>query len=175
MTARAIPTLADLAAQPARVDELAPDQARILLAQLAALQAPLLARALATGDHTAAAPGPERLLTVPEAAERLSIPPSYLYELIRLGRVEACKVGPKYVRLHPATVGAIQRDGLDTALSQQYSRARDRQGAPHVAPQADPAGVRRTTGRPRQHAGAVRTRRAPDSGNGGPARAVSGG
>jgi excisionase family DNA binding protein len=172
---RSLPTLAELAAEPARVDELAPEQARALLVQLAALQAPLLARTLATGNHTAAAPAPERLLTVPEAAERLSIPRSYLYELIRLGRVEACKVGPKYVRLHPATVAAIQREGLDTALSQPYSDVRDRQGAPDVAPQADAGRIRRATGRARQHAGALRARRASDPGASGPARVVSGG
>jgi excisionase family DNA binding protein len=114
---RSLPTLADLAAQPTRVTELTADEARALLAKLATLHGPLLAQALG-GEARATDPSdPIRLLTVPEAAERLSIPRSYLYELIRLGRVPAQRIGPKYVRLHPATVAEIQRTGLDSKLS----------------------------------------------------------
>lgn len=69
------PTLADLAAQPARVDELAPEQARVLLAQLAALHAPLLARALVAGGGREA----DELLTVEVAAQRLALSPAWLY------------------------------------------------------------------------------------------------
>jgi excisionase family DNA binding protein len=77
---RALPTLADLAAQPARVDELAPDQARALLVQLAALQAPLLARALAGGRTSG---DPDELLTVDVAARRLGLSEDWLYRHAR--------------------------------------------------------------------------------------------
>src|SRR5262249_8159890 len=76
MTARTVPTLADLAAQPGRVDELAPEQARALLVQLAAVQAPLLARALA---GSGAAATTDELLTVDVAAQRLGLSSDWLY------------------------------------------------------------------------------------------------
>jgi predicted DNA-binding transcriptional regulator AlpA len=69
-------TLTDLAAQPERVNELGPEQARALLIQLAALQAPLLARALVGGR-----PGgdPDELLTVDVAARRLGLSEDWVY------------------------------------------------------------------------------------------------
>jgi len=72
---RASLTLADLAAQPARVDELAPEQARAMLAQLVTLQAPLLARALGGGGGR----DPDELLTVDVAAQRLGLSEAWLY------------------------------------------------------------------------------------------------
>jgi excisionase family DNA binding protein len=176
-TPAAVPPLAELAAHPERVNELAPDQARALLAELATLHAPLLARALAVGDGRAATTEPDRLLTVPEAAARLSIPESYLYELVRLGRVEARRIGPKYVRLHPSTVAEIQRDGLDSALSQPYSQRREGRRARSAAEEtrAHATGLRGAPRRPREHAGALRARRARDPGTGGTARDDAGG
>ena len=110
---RALPTLVDLAAHPDRVAELAPETARALLAQLASLQGPLLAQAMAAvpADRDPAA----SLLLVPQAAQRLGIESSYLYDLIRQGRVPAVRLGAKYVRVHPDVVAEIQRTGLDTA------------------------------------------------------------
>src|SRR5262249_32041438 len=72
-------TLADLAAQPARVDELAPEQARAMLAQLVTLQAPLLARALLAGGGR----DPDELLTVDAAAQRLGLSEAWLYRHAR--------------------------------------------------------------------------------------------
>jgi excisionase family DNA binding protein len=173
-----VPTLADLAGNPDRVDELAPEQARALLAQLATLQAPLLARALANGDEVVDKAGATRLLTVPEAAERLAIPASFLYELIRQGRVPAQRIGPKYVRLHPATVAEIQQRGLDGVLSVSYSPEHDGIGARRApqSPEADAGRVRGAARRPRQYAGSVRTGRDRDPGAGrapGPTAGVS--
>jgi len=71
---RALPTLADLAAHPERVEELAPEQARALLAQLATLPAPLLARALVAGGRD-----PDELLTVDVAARRLGLSEDWVY------------------------------------------------------------------------------------------------
>lgn len=86
---RALPTLADLAAHPERVDELAPEQARVLLAQLVTLQAPLLARALVGGGGR----DPDELLTVDVAAGRLGLGEGWLYRhaatlpfTVRVGR-----------------------------------------------------------------------------------------
>ena len=70
-----MPTLTDLAAQPSRVEELAPEQARALLVQLATLQAPLLARALVGGGAVPA----DRLLKIEEAAVRLGQSVDWLY------------------------------------------------------------------------------------------------
>ena len=87
----AMPTLADLAAQPERVDELPPEQARALLAQLATLQAPLLARALAGGGRGSG--DPDELLTVAVAAARLGFSKDWVYRhapklpfTVRVGR-----------------------------------------------------------------------------------------
>jgi excisionase family DNA binding protein len=85
---RALPTLADLAAHPERVDELAPEQARALLAHLVTLQVPLLARALVAGGRD-----PDELLTVDVAARRLGLSEDWLYRhaaklpfTVRVGR-----------------------------------------------------------------------------------------
>jgi len=111
-------TLEDLAAQPSRIDELTADQARGLLVTISSIQPLLISRAMVKADAGADhRDEPVRLLTVPDAAERLAIPRSFLYELIRQGRVPAQRIGPKYVRLHPATVEAIQQRGLDSTLS----------------------------------------------------------
>jgi excisionase family DNA binding protein len=125
---RSLLTLADLAARPSRVDELAPEQALGLLVAIASLQPLLMARALVPCAPKADPSEPIRLLTVPEAAERLNIPRSYLYELVRLGRVPAQRIGPKYVRLNPATVAEIQEKGLDGRIGLTYSRRRDGTG-----------------------------------------------
>jgi excisionase family DNA binding protein len=117
-------TLAELAAQPARLADLTPQQARGILVEIASLQPLLIAQALVPAGQ-ATGVEPERLLTVPDAAARLAIPASFLYELIRQGRVPAQRIGPKYVRLHPATVAEIQQKGLDTLLGVTYSRRRD--------------------------------------------------
>jgi excisionase family DNA binding protein len=141
---RSLLTLADLAAQPTRVTELTADEARGLLATLATLQGPLLAQALSSEDRAADSSEPPQLLTIPEAAERLAVPASFLYELIRQGRVPAQRIGPKYVRLNPATVAEIQEKGLDGFLGVTYSRRRDGTGI------ARPPGTARAhAGRPR--------------------------
>ncbi len=69
-------TTADLVAQPSRVAELSPEQARGLLVAIASIQPLLIARALATGG----APGAgDRLLKIDEAASRLGQSPDWLY------------------------------------------------------------------------------------------------
>jgi excisionase family DNA binding protein len=80
MTLRAMPTLADLAAQPERILELTSEAARALLVQLATLQAPLLAQALSGGRQDAEG---DRLLTVGEASSRLGLGEDWLYRHAR--------------------------------------------------------------------------------------------
>ncbi len=72
---RPVPTLADLAAHPERVDELTPEEARAMLAQLVTLQAPLLARALVASVGR----DPGELLTVDVAARRIGLSEDWLY------------------------------------------------------------------------------------------------
>jgi len=86
---RSLLTLADLVTHPERVDELGPEQARALLAQLVTLQAPLLARALIAGGGR----DPDELLTVDVAARRLGLSEDWLYRhagklafTVRVGR-----------------------------------------------------------------------------------------
>jgi len=69
-----LPALADLAIHPERVDQLTPEQARMLLAQLVTLQAPLLAKALVVGGRD-----PDELLDVNQAAQRLGLGAGWLY------------------------------------------------------------------------------------------------
>src|SRR5262245_39041559 len=74
----ALPTLADLAAQPERVNAIAPGQARAYLAQLVPLQTALLCRAFAQ-DGSADSRG-DRLLSVKEAAAKLGQSVAYVYK-----------------------------------------------------------------------------------------------
>ena len=138
---RPAPTLADLVVDAARISDLTPDEARACLAQLVTLQAPLLAKAIAPAAE--AKDTAEALLLVPDAAARLGIKPSYLFELIRQGRVPAVHLGPKYIRLQPSVVAEIQAKGLDTALGVTYSPRRDRRRAPShsKAPRAHAGGA----------------------------------
>jgi len=162
-----VPTLADLIVDPSRINDLDPDDARVLLTQLAMLQAPLLAKALAAPVVKDTA---EALLLVPDAAVRLGIKASYLFELIRQGRVPAVRLGPKYVRLHPTVVAEMQTKGLANGLSQPYSRSREGRGAATTARERNPGGLRGAVGRAREHVGAVRARRPGDSRASGPTR-----
>jgi excisionase family DNA binding protein len=166
---RPLPALADLLADMSRINDLNPDDARALLTQLATLQAPLLAKALAPPAAAVNNPA-EALLLVPDAAGLLGIEASYLYELIRQGRVPAVRLGPKYVRLHPTVVAEIQAKGLANGLSQPYSRSRERRGAAATARERNAGGLRGAVGRAREHAGAIRARRPGDPGAGGPTR-----
>jgi excisionase family DNA binding protein len=166
---RPLPVLADLVNDPSCINDLAPDEARGFLAQLATLQAPLLAKALAPQAAVVKDPA-EALLLVPDAAARLGIEASYLYELIRHGRVPAVRLGPKYVRLHPTVVTEIQAKGLPHGLSQRYSRSREGRDAAAAARERNPSGIRGAVGRSREHIGTVRARRSGDSRAGGPTR-----
>ncbi len=75
------------------------------MARLAGLQSLLLSRLLAGGVQTAV-PGSDedRLLTIPEVAERLSVPRAYAYELARRGELPTVRVGKKYVRVPAAAL-----------------------------------------------------------------------
>jgi predicted DNA-binding transcriptional regulator AlpA len=77
----AVPTLDDLAADPARAVDIPPATAAALLARLAGLQPVLLARALAPagGGYSDGAPAEDRLLSVKEAAEQLGHSEDWLY------------------------------------------------------------------------------------------------
>lgn len=96
MSLTPLPTLDELAARPERAQELPPEVARDLLAQLAPLQTVLLAQAirpLAGGNSQGEPQGEDRLLTVEEAAGKLAVSTDWLYRragklpfTVRLGR-----------------------------------------------------------------------------------------
>ena len=82
MIVHAIPTLADLGAHPERVDELAPEQARTLLAQATTVAA-MIATRLSSEPQRAESPAPsasDRLLTAKEAAVVLNLSTDFLYK-----------------------------------------------------------------------------------------------
>lgn len=80
MSLTPLPTLDDLARDPARARDLPPEAARDLLAQLAPLQALLLAQAFRSSASANGQPDREdRLLTVKEAAQRLGVSADTIY------------------------------------------------------------------------------------------------
>jgi excisionase family DNA binding protein len=86
-----VPTLSEILTDPKRIADLPPRQALTMLAQLATLQAPLLARALASGGLSAR--DADELLTVNVAAKRLGLSTPWLYRhasrlpfTVRVGR-----------------------------------------------------------------------------------------
>ena len=81
MSLTPLPTLDELAAHPERVQELSPRVATDLLAQVVSLQTVLLARALSapTAKNSQGESTDDQLLTVEEAAQRLSTTPDWLY------------------------------------------------------------------------------------------------
>lgn len=76
-----VPSLDELAADPARVVDIPPATAAALLGRLAGLQPVLLARALAPagGGNSDGAPVEDRLLSVKEAAAQLGHSEDWLY------------------------------------------------------------------------------------------------
>jgi excisionase family DNA binding protein len=114
-------TLDELAANPERASEIAPNAAAVLLGRLAGLQTVLLARLLApAGNGTPDGAPPEKLLTIKEAAALLAIPPAFAYELARRGEIPTVRVGRKYIRV---PLRPLQRL-LDGGLSTLYKRSR---------------------------------------------------
>ena len=99
-------------ADPCLVEQLSPAQARSLLVELGVLLTALAARAIGP-EVSPARPGEsgaERLLTVPQVAERLALPKGRVYELVRRAELPAVHIG-KYVR--------IPADGLGEWLSRR--------------------------------------------------------
>lgn len=95
MTPTVVPTLDQLLQDPARARDLSPDAARDLLARLAGLYPLLLAQALnlPTGENGGAPVEGDRLLTVEEAARKLSMSEDWCYRqakrlpfAVRIGR-----------------------------------------------------------------------------------------
>ena len=73
----AVPTLAELLADPARVVDLPADAARVYYTELASLQAALLMQAVRPDTRAGAR---DRLLTVKDAAAKLGQSVDYLYK-----------------------------------------------------------------------------------------------
>lgn len=68
----------------------------------------------------------DRLLTIPEVAGRLGVPPSYAYELARRGELPTVRIGVKYLRVSLAAFQRwlAERQELDTAAPAPHSRRR---------------------------------------------------
>jgi excisionase family DNA binding protein len=132
-------TLGELVAQPSRVDELAPEQARALLVAIACLQPLLIARAIASGASAAPVEPEDRWLTAVEVAARTGFTAPYVLELCRRGVLASMRQG-KYVRIPESGLrswSAAQAHPLDKAGSVTLPSAHDAQrGAPR------PQGVR---------------------------------
>jgi excisionase family DNA binding protein len=92
-----VPTLDELAADPAKIAGLPPDAARAYLYRVTALVPALAMQASAGASHA-----PDGLLTVPEVAARLGGLSQYrVYELIRQGQLKRTAVGRR-VLVHPS-------------------------------------------------------------------------
>jgi hypothetical protein len=109
-------TLEDLAREPARVGEVPRERIAALMAQTAALQAGLAARALELegprepAEPASPTPSAEEFLTVQEAAELLHVRPRWLYD-------HASEI-PGIERLSKKTL-RIPRKGLEKYLSRK--------------------------------------------------------
>jgi excisionase family DNA binding protein len=79
----ALPSLDQLANDPAKASTLPPEVAVALLAKIATLNAVLLVSALAQASTHAAPPEGDRLLTPAEAAKRLATTVDWLYRHAR--------------------------------------------------------------------------------------------
>lgn len=155
-------SLEELAGDPARAATLPPEVAALLLARVAGLQIALLARCLSVRSATTPLPDDEALLTVPDVARRLGFAESYVYELVRLGRLPAVRTG-KYVRIRRSTLREwmVACESVDTVERARYGPAHeripDRRGSPggRADPCEDPARRPRVRGNRRK--GASRT------------------
>ena len=79
-------------------------------------------------EPTQSAAEAERLLTVPDVARRLGVPPPHVYELARRRAIPTCRLG-RYVRIPARELGEwIQQHRVDSrpALVRQSARARGR-------------------------------------------------
>ena len=93
---------------PQVIAETPPEQLAAVMAQLAACQSTAAARLLHDHHYGAAErrlPSAEAgaLLTVPQVADRLNVPKSYAYELVRQQKLAAVRLG-KYVRVAQETL-----------------------------------------------------------------------
>ena len=123
-------SLDGLLTEPGRIRDVLPDVAVDLLGRLAGLQTLLLAH-LASGRSKADTPSTvaNHLLTIPDVATRLSVPPAYAYELARRGEIPTVKVGRKYVRVPAAALEKwLANQALDARPHSVY-RPRNRKGA----------------------------------------------
>ncbi len=109
------PDLADLLQNPQRVQTLPPDTIPPLMTQLAALQSALAARLLAasTCNGQPEARVEDRLLSVPEAAQKLGVSEDWLYR-------KASKL-PFTVRLGPRQLRFSER-GIEKYIRQRQGR-----------------------------------------------------
>jgi excisionase family DNA binding protein len=100
---------------PSAVQAFTPEQAATVLAQLGAHQAQLgglgmaLAARLAAERPADGASGPDRLLTVPEAAERLGLTGQYVRGLVQCGELASVRIG-KYIRVSSAALARWQTE-----------------------------------------------------------------
>jgi excisionase family DNA binding protein len=97
-----IPTLDELAKNPALSMSLPPEKAKALWLDVLTLEKALAMRAMMPGDTQHEA---DKLLTVPEVAELLKVSEYRAYELVRQGHIAKIKMG-KSVRVRRADLDA---------------------------------------------------------------------
>ena len=149
------PSLDALAADLSAVATLPAEALAALLLKVAALIIAVTAPTL-LATATVNEEGNDRLLTVPEAARRLNLAPSYLYELVRKGQLPALRLG-RYVRLRPETLRTFiaaqeTQKPLERSLYATYSSSYERRRTPTTptATRPDPDGARTPRRRRRQ-------------------------
>jgi excisionase family DNA binding protein len=163
-------SLEELAGDPDRTAALPPEVAVLLLARVAGLQAVLLARCLSVSLATTPLPDDEPLLTVPDVARRLGFAESYVYELVRVGRLPAVRTG-KYVRIRRSTLREwmVACESVDTVEGARYGPAHERISDRRLGPSGRADHVDGPARRPRvrgsRRKGASRTAGAAESGH----------
>jgi hypothetical protein len=151
---------------PAAVVEARPEDLPALCGRLR--EAELLCEVrLHTAEHEPTTAEQDRLLDMPEVAQRLGVPEDRAYELGRRGLLPVVVIG-KYRRVRlsalSAFIAANEQKALDGHLYSGYSsqHARLRAAGKTAADAADSSGAGRASGCRQQHRGAVGARRGAD-------------
>ena len=169
-----VPSLAEILESPALLERLPLDALIDIQRGLGHLTADVsgaIMRAMVAARSDSAPLG-EQWLTADEVAPLVSVPVTYVRQLIRQGTLPAVTIG-KYIRVRRSDVLAFLAKGpttpVDTRLSTVYSRSRGRISPPSSPNprQADPGRRGRSARRHREQRRSVGTRRGPDLGGDG--------
>ncbi len=179
MNAVAVPTLAQVQADPSIIKGLSRPLLVDLRRQMGYLAADLDA-AISLSAKPAPQSEPNRLMEVPEAAQRMGMTKERLYELIRQVQFPAIQHGRKFTRVRESDVDAFIETGCIAGVDCQgsvtlpYSHGSKRAPSRPQGTRTNPGPIRRVARRPSGDRQEVGDRRPGDATSGRPADPVSG-